>query len=73
MSVAGNLIAFGIIIAYYINIGLSYTTGPVQWRTPIALQGIFIILQLFWMAFLPESPRWLIKREIYPPHSPPKL
>ncbi|KAI1629076.1 hypothetical protein EDD37DRAFT_36276 [Exophiala viscosa] len=61
VSTAGNLIAFGIIIAYYFNIGLSYTTGPVQWRLPIAFQGVFIILQLIWTKFLPESPRWLIK------------
>lgn len=61
VAIAGNLIAFGIVIANYINIGLSYTTGPVQWRTPIAIQGIFIILQIIWTLFLPESPRWLIK------------
>ncbi|OQV09483.1 hypothetical protein CLAIMM_13601 [Cladophialophora immunda] len=61
VSIAGNLIAFGIIIAYYFNIGLSYTSGPVQWRLPIAFQGVFIILQLIWTKFLPESPRWLIK------------
>lgn len=67
---AGNLIAFGIVIALYINIGLSYTTGPVQWRTPIAIQGIFIILQVVWTRLLPESPRWLIKREFLPFDSP---
>ncbi|KAK5216900.1 hypothetical protein LTR72_010270 [Exophiala xenobiotica] len=61
VSTAGDLIASGIIIAYYFNIGLSYTTGPVQWRLPIAFQGVFIILQLTWTKYLPESPRWLIK------------
>lgn len=28
VAIEGNLIAFGIVIAYYYNIGLSYTTGP---------------------------------------------
>lgn len=50
-------------IAYYFNIALSYTTGPVQWRTPIAAQGLFIIAQAVWVYGLPESPRWLAKRE----------
>jgi len=54
VSTAGNLVASGIIIAYYFNIGLSYTAGPVQWRLPIAFQGVFIILQLIWTKSLPE-------------------
>jgi MFS family permease len=63
VATAGNLIAFGIVIAYYVNIGLSYTGGALQWRTPIALQGIFIILQVLWTWLLPESPRWLTQRK----------
>lgn len=62
VAIAGNLIAFGIVIAYYVNIGLSHTSGALQWRTPIALQGIFIVGQLAWTIMLPESPRWLAKR-----------
>jgi MFS family permease len=62
VAIEGNLIALGIVIAYYFNIGLSYTTGPVQWRTPIAAQGIIILAQIGWVYLLPESPRWLTKR-----------
>lgn len=62
MAIEGNLIALGIVIAYYFNIGLSYSSGAVQWRTPIAAQGLFILAQVGWVYFLPESPRWLIKR-----------
>lgn len=58
----GSLIAFGIVIASYYNIGMAYTTGPVVWRAPIASQIIFIIFQVALVLVLPESPRWLIKR-----------
>ena len=62
VSIEGNLIALGIVVAYYYNIGMSYTTGAAQWRAPIASQGFIIILQIFWTMLLPESPRWLTKR-----------
>ena len=64
VSIEANLIAFGIVFAYYFNIGMSYTSGALQWRTPIAFQGIFIIAQFVWIWFLPESPRWLTKRTL---------
>ncbi|KAI9751631.1 MAG: Ubiquitin-conjugating enzyme E2 H [Chaenotheca gracillima] len=59
VAIEGNLIAFGIVIASYLNIGMSYTSGPAQWRFPIAFQGLFIVLQVLWVYLLPESPRWL--------------
>jgi MFS family permease len=65
VSVEGNLIAFGIVVAYFFNIGMTYlpTGNPAEWRVPIAFQGIFIISQIVLVFFLPESPRWLTKRE----------
>jgi Sugar (and other) transporter len=30
------------------------------WRWPIALQGLFTVIILFALPFLPESPRWMI-------------
>jgi hypothetical protein len=50
-------------MAYYFNIGMSYTTGPVQWRLVIAFQVVIIFFQVLWTAVLPESPRWLSTRE----------
>ena len=32
------------------------------WRWPVALQGIFILLILITLPFLPESPCWLVQR-----------
>lgn len=62
VAMEGSLIAFGIVIASYYNIGMSYATGPVVWRAPIASQIIFIVLQVALVLVLPESPRWLTKR-----------
>jgi len=61
VAIGGNLIAFAIVIAYYYNIGLSYTTSPAQWRALIASQGAIILAQIAWTALLSESPRWHIK------------
>ena len=31
------------------------------WRWPIAFQGVFMVLILLMLPFLPESPRWLVQ------------
>ena len=64
VSAEGNLIAGGVFVAYFFNIGMSYlpTTDPVVWRVPLAFQAVFIIAQVALIFVLPESPRWLIKR-----------
>jgi hypothetical protein len=59
VAIEGSLIAFGIVVASYLNIGMSYAEGAVQWRFVIAFQAIFIFFQVLWTALLPESPRWL--------------
>ncbi|KAL6242282.1 hypothetical protein RBB50_010830 [Rhinocladiella similis] len=61
VAAEGSLIAFGIVIASYYNIGMYYAKGPVVWRAPIASQLIFIIAQVAMVAVLPESPRWLAR------------
>jgi MFS family permease len=57
----GSLITFGIMIAYWLNVGFFFATGSVSWRFPIAFQIVFAIIMIVCMyAFrLPESPRWL--------------
>lgn len=53
---------FGVVIAYWVGYGTSYTESPFQWRFPVAFQGIFAIsltLETFW---LPETPRWLVTK-----------
>lgn len=60
VMVEGALIAGGIMISYWIDLGFSFAPGSVAWRFPLAFQIVFcvFILSLIWA--LPESPRWLI-------------
>ncbi|EMD00332.1 hypothetical protein BAUCODRAFT_102843 [Baudoinia panamericana UAMH 10762] len=55
-------IGIGIVAAYWIDYGFSYTTGAVAWRTPIAIQLIFAVTVTIVVWGCPESPRWLAKR-----------
>lgn len=51
----------GVVIAYWIGFGCSYSKTSVQWRFPISFQGLFAIALAIETFFLPESPRWLIQ------------
>ncbi|KAJ4470825.1 sugar transporter [Lentinula aciculospora] len=50
----GGLIAAG--IAY----GTSFMTSTWAWRIPSLIQGIFSIMCIIIIPFIPESPRWLL-------------
>jgi MFS family permease len=57
----GALIAGGITISYWIDLGFSFLDpSSVAWRFPIAFQNVFALTILFFVLPLPESPRWLI-------------
>ncbi|EYE92302.1 uncharacterized protein EURHEDRAFT_517850 [Aspergillus ruber CBS 135680] len=51
---------FGVMMAYWVDYGMSYVVNDAQFRFPIALQIIFAITTFLGTLFLPESPRWLI-------------
>ena len=55
-------IGVGIVAAYWIDFGMSYTLGSIAWRLPISLQLILAISVIILLFGLPESPRWLCKR-----------
>lgn len=55
-----NLIV-GVIIANWLDYGMSRYAGSVQWRLPCAFQIIFCVITLLFMPFLPESPRYLAR------------
>ena len=61
--VEGVFALSGLAIASWVNFGMFYASDPVSWRVPIALQLIFIAILLSLTPWLPESPRWLIKKE----------
>ncbi|KIJ53831.1 hypothetical protein M422DRAFT_73963 [Sphaerobolus stellatus SS14] len=66
-AVRGALVCFdcaitivGLVIAYWLDFGLSFVNGPVQWRLPVAFQATFAMALLFQAYSLPDSPRWLL-------------
>jgi len=63
ICIEGSVIAFGTLIAYWIDYGASYGPDDLVWRFPIAFQLIFAILIVIPMFFLPESPRWLLSHQ----------
>ncbi|TDL25436.1 general substrate transporter [Rickenella mellea] len=50
----------GLVIAYWLDYGMSYVSGPAQWRFPIGFQAFFAFCLLFQAMALPDSPRWLL-------------
>src|ERR1700761_8335445 len=56
-----NLI-MGLIIANWLDYGMSFYAGSVQWRFPCAFQIVFVIIVCTFMPFLPESPRYLARK-----------
>lgn len=54
----------GIVIAVWLEFGLFFVKGnSVDWRFPIAFQALFCLVTTSLVLFLPESPRWLVKRD----------
>ena len=56
-------ITWGIMIMFYISYGCSKINGTAAFRIPWGVQMIPAILLLIGMHFLPESPRWLARKD----------
>lgn len=54
---------FGIVIAYWLDYGMSYVNTDAQFRFPLAFQMLYAILTIAGVLFLPESPRWLVAHD----------
>lgn len=50
-------------VAYWVDYGLSFVENEAQWRFPIALQVAFALATICLVAFLPETPRWLLSHD----------
>ncbi|KAA8642741.1 hypothetical protein EYZ11_011232 [Aspergillus tanneri] len=64
IAIEFTLNIFGVVVAYWLEFGLSFIDGgrsAFRWRFPIAFQIILLILLLAVVWFFPESPRWLVK------------
>ncbi|KAI0115710.1 general substrate transporter [Nemania sp. FL0031] len=65
ICIQGGTIAFGTLIAYWLDYGSSYGPADLVWRFPIAFQITFGLIVSTAMIWLPESPRWLLTHERY--------
>ncbi|KAK5631789.1 hypothetical protein RRF57_007503 [Xylaria bambusicola] len=65
ICIQGGTIAFGTLIAYWLDYGASFGPADLVWRFPIAFQIVFGIIVSTAMLWLPESPRWLLTHERY--------
>ncbi|KFZ23078.1 hypothetical protein V502_02440 [Pseudogymnoascus sp. VKM F-4520 (FW-2644)] len=64
ICIEGGVIAFGTLIAYWIDYGSAKSSmDDFTWRFPIAFQIVFGLVLGIGAFFLPESPRWLLSRD----------
>jgi len=47
----------------WFDFGMSFTSGSIAWRLPIAMQIVFAIFVIILVFGLPESPRWLYNHD----------
>ena len=53
---------FGFVVSNVITLAFSRLTTEAQWRFPLGIQVIFIVIILTLIPILPESPHWLLAR-----------
>lgn len=56
----------GFSLSNWMTYGFSFVGGPISWRFPLAFQLVFVIILFATVPWLPESPRWLIAKVIFP-------
>ena len=53
-----SMLDFGVMLVYWIDFGFSTVPSSIAWRIPTILQCIFLILQIFLLFLVPDTPRW---------------
>ncbi|OJJ84299.1 sugar porter family MFS transporter [Aspergillus glaucus CBS 516.65] len=57
----GIFICLGYALCNWIDFGLSKASGTIQWRVPLAISFVWVLMIMGSVFFLPESPRWLVR------------
>ncbi|KAF2762229.1 general substrate transporter [Pseudovirgaria hyperparasitica] len=60
IAVTSVINIFGVMVAYWVDYGMSFVPSDAQFRFPLSLQILFALITLAGISVLPESPRWLI-------------
>lgn len=61
-SLYNSLWIFGSIVAAWTTFGTFHIQTSWSWRIPSAIQGFPSVIQLMFIWFVPESPRWLVSK-----------
>ncbi|KAK5227994.1 hypothetical protein LTR96_007932 [Exophiala xenobiotica] len=62
IAIDACIINSGVMVAYWVDYGFAKVTGPAQWRVPVGLQLIFIVMVIVLTFILPETPRYLMSQ-----------
>lgn len=58
-ATVGQTIPRCLTIFSWFNFGMSYVSGSIAWRLPLAMQIVFSLIEKVSVLGVPESPRWL--------------
>ncbi|KAG2178639.1 hypothetical protein INT44_001792 [Umbelopsis vinacea] len=61
IAIEFTLNIFGVVIAYWLGYGMSYTEGGIRWRFPLGFQLLPLVILMVIINWFPESPRWLLR------------
>lgn len=65
LTAQGTFTILGVVIAYWMDFGTSYSDLSFQWRFPLSFQAVFAICLMLQIVGLPETPRWLVAHDRY--------
>ncbi|PYH95705.1 general substrate transporter [Aspergillus ellipticus CBS 707.79] len=63
LTLQGTVTILGVVIAYWMDYGTSFTSSSLEWRFPLAFQSLFAICLILQVIGLPETPRWLVQHD----------
>ncbi|GIK05814.1 hypothetical protein Aspvir_009927 [Aspergillus viridinutans] len=63
LTLQGTVTILGVVIAYWMDYGTSFTESSFQWRFPLSFQSVFAPCLILQVIGLPETPRWLVQHD----------